>query len=88
MLEAAPGIRAGAIFEEICRGHPEIATEVRPTITVDRTTDHGVLRSAGRVSTERAKNSCEINARVGFRVPSVLRVIFRKVRRFGHRKMP
>jgi hypothetical protein len=26
MLEAAPGIRAVAIFEEICRRHPEIVT--------------------------------------------------------------
>src|SRR6266540_6842991 len=26
MLKAAPGIRAVAIFEEICRRHPEIAT--------------------------------------------------------------
>jgi len=29
MLEAAPGIRAVAIFEEICRRHPEIVTGVR-----------------------------------------------------------
>jgi hypothetical protein len=27
MLEAAPGIRAVAIFEEMCRRHPEIVTE-------------------------------------------------------------
>jgi hypothetical protein len=25
MLEAAPGVRAVAIFQELCRGHPEIA---------------------------------------------------------------
>jgi hypothetical protein len=29
MLEAAPGVRAVAIFEEICRRHPEIVTGVR-----------------------------------------------------------
>ena len=32
MLEAAPGIRAVAIFEEICRRHPEIVTGVRWTL--------------------------------------------------------
>src|ERR1700726_5336383 len=32
MLEVAPGIRAGAIFEEICRRHPEIALGVRRTL--------------------------------------------------------
>ena len=32
MLEAAPGIRAVAIFEEICRRHPEIVTGVRRTV--------------------------------------------------------
>jgi transposase InsO family protein len=32
MLEAAPGIRAVAIFEEVCRRHPEIATGVRRTL--------------------------------------------------------
>jgi transposase InsO family protein len=32
MLEAAPAIRAVAIFEEICRRHPEIATGVRRTL--------------------------------------------------------
>src|SRR3974377_1048005 len=32
MLEAAPGMRAGAIFEEICRRHPEIITGVRRTL--------------------------------------------------------
>ncbi len=32
MLKAAPGIRAVAIFEEICRRHPEIATGVRRTL--------------------------------------------------------
>jgi hypothetical protein len=32
MLEAAPGIRAVAIFEEICRRHPEIVTGVRRTL--------------------------------------------------------
>jgi transposase InsO family protein len=32
MLEAAPGIRAVAIFEEICRRHPAIATGVRRTL--------------------------------------------------------
>jgi len=32
MLEAAPGIRAVAIYEEICRRHPEMATGVRRTL--------------------------------------------------------
>jgi transposase InsO family protein len=32
MLEAAPGVRAVAIFEEICRRHPELATGVRRTL--------------------------------------------------------
>jgi transposase InsO family protein len=32
MLEAAPSIRAVAIFEELCRRHPEIATGVRRTL--------------------------------------------------------
>jgi transposase InsO family protein len=32
MLEAAPGIRAVAIFEEICRRHPEMAAGVRRTL--------------------------------------------------------
>jgi hypothetical protein len=32
MLEAAPAIRAVAIFEEICRRHPELATGVRRTL--------------------------------------------------------
>jgi hypothetical protein len=32
MLEAAPGIRVVAIFEEICRRHPEMATGVRRTL--------------------------------------------------------
>ena len=32
MLEAAPGLRAVAIFEEICRRHPEIALGVRRTL--------------------------------------------------------
>jgi hypothetical protein len=32
MLEAAPGIRAVAIFEELCRRHPEMATGVRRTL--------------------------------------------------------
>src|ERR1700726_1044587 len=32
MLEAAPGIRAVAIFEEICRRHPELAAGVRRTL--------------------------------------------------------
>ena len=32
MLEAAPGIRAVAIFEEICRRHPEVAVGVRRTL--------------------------------------------------------
>jgi hypothetical protein len=31
MLEAAPGIRAVAIFEEICRRDPEMAAGVRRT---------------------------------------------------------
>ena len=30
MLEAAPGIRAVAIFEEICRRHPEVAAGKSP----------------------------------------------------------
>jgi hypothetical protein len=32
MLEAAPGIRAVAIFEEICQRHPEVAAGVRRTL--------------------------------------------------------
>src|SRR5579864_2006899 len=32
MLAAAPGVRAVAIFEEICRRHPELATSVRRTL--------------------------------------------------------
>jgi transposase InsO family protein len=32
MLEAAPGVRAVAIFEEICRRHPELAMRVRRTL--------------------------------------------------------
>ena len=32
MLEAAPGIRAVAIFEEICRRHPEVVAGVRRTL--------------------------------------------------------
>ena len=32
MLQAAPGIRAVAVFEEICRRHPEIASRVRRTL--------------------------------------------------------
>src|SRR4029453_7080690 len=32
MLEAAPGIRAVAIFEEICRRHPEMAAGARRTM--------------------------------------------------------
>ena len=32
MLEAAPGVRAVAIFEEMCRRHPEIITGVRRTL--------------------------------------------------------
>jgi hypothetical protein len=32
LLEAAPGIRAVAIFEEICRRHPAIAPGVRQTL--------------------------------------------------------
>jgi hypothetical protein len=32
MLEAAPTIRAVAIYEEICRRHPELATGVRRTL--------------------------------------------------------
>jgi hypothetical protein len=31
MLEAAPGVRAVAIFEEICRRHPDLAIGVRRT---------------------------------------------------------
>jgi hypothetical protein len=32
MLEVAPGVRAVAIFEELCRRHPEIAVGVRRTL--------------------------------------------------------
>src|SRR5580658_2719713 len=32
MLQAAPGVRAVAIFEELCRRHPEIAMGVRRTL--------------------------------------------------------
>jgi hypothetical protein len=32
MLEAAPGVRAVAIFEEICRRHPDLAIGVRRTL--------------------------------------------------------
>jgi hypothetical protein len=32
MLEAAPGIRAVAIFEELCRRHSEIGASVRRTL--------------------------------------------------------
>src|SRR5437660_7164892 len=32
MMEAAPGIRAVAIFEEVCRRHPAIAPGVRRTL--------------------------------------------------------
>src|SRR5215472_2263446 len=32
MLEAAPGVRAIAIFEEICRRHPELSMGVRRTL--------------------------------------------------------
>src|SRR5579864_8595269 len=32
MLTAAPGVRAVAIFEEICRRHPELAAGVRRTL--------------------------------------------------------
>jgi hypothetical protein len=32
ILQAAPGVRAVAIFEELCRRHPEIATGVRRTL--------------------------------------------------------
>jgi hypothetical protein len=32
MLEVAPGIRAAAVFEEICRRHPELALGVRRTL--------------------------------------------------------
>ena len=32
MLQAAPGLRAVAIFEELCRRHPEIGTAVRRTL--------------------------------------------------------
>ena len=34
MLEAAPGIRAVAIFEELCRRHPEMATMGAPDWSV------------------------------------------------------
>jgi hypothetical protein len=40
---------------------------------------------AGRVGTERAKNSCRINARVGFRLLPVLRAIFKaRIYHLGH----
>jgi hypothetical protein len=32
MLQAVPGVRAVAIFEELCRRHPEIAMGVRRTV--------------------------------------------------------
>jgi hypothetical protein len=32
MLEAAPGVRAVAVFEEMCRRHPEIVIGVRRTL--------------------------------------------------------
>jgi hypothetical protein len=32
ILQAAPGVRAVAIFEELCRRHPEVATGVRRTL--------------------------------------------------------
>ena len=32
MLEAAPGVRAVALFEEMCRRHPEIISGVRRTV--------------------------------------------------------
>jgi hypothetical protein len=32
MLEAAPGVRAVAIFEEMCRRHPDLAVGVRRTL--------------------------------------------------------
>jgi hypothetical protein len=32
MLEAALGLRAVAIFEELCRRHPELPTGVRRTL--------------------------------------------------------
>ena len=32
MLEAAPGLRAVAVFEEMCARHPELATGVRRTL--------------------------------------------------------
>jgi hypothetical protein len=32
MLEVAPGIREVAVFEEICRWHPELAPGVRRTL--------------------------------------------------------
>ena len=32
MLEAEPGVRAVAIFEEMCRRHPEIISGVRRTV--------------------------------------------------------
>src|ERR1700740_1602862 len=32
MLEAAPGVRAVAVFEEICRRHPDLAVGVRRTL--------------------------------------------------------
>jgi hypothetical protein len=42
MLEAAPGIRAVAIFEEICRRHPEVAAGVWRSVA-----SHGGGRSTG-----------------------------------------
>ena len=39
MLEAAPGIRAVTIFEEICRRHPELRPGVRLTNVVSVSAD-------------------------------------------------
>ena len=47
MLEAAPGMRAVAIFEEICRRHPEIALGVRRTLE-RRVARWGALNGANR----------------------------------------
>jgi hypothetical protein len=48
MLQAAPGIRPVAVFEEICRRHPEIASGVRRTL--ERRIAHGGIE---RLAVER-----------------------------------
>ena len=45
MLQAAPGIRPVAIFEEICRRHPEMSVGVRRTL--ERRIGRSMSRPAG-----------------------------------------